>query len=437
VNRALRAAFDELYDPRVGIVAELCEAERGRGAPDWFHAAAVTADPGPLGGVPGRCRAGAAGSSRDAAFAGAVSGAVTRYAAALYERVGLPLAPAAEAPFAAIEPRHLALFGDAQYRQPGFAYVPFTPATPIRWASTIDLATGSIVHVPAAIVWYPFLHFRRAGDLPVLPPWTGGLACGDGVAAASLAGLYDVVAKDAAAMFWQSMTAPPRIVPETLPPELRTLAARFAASGADLTLLDVTTDNRIPAVVAVLAATRADDPALAFAVAADLDPARAVAQALAAVAETRRRAKAALAAQPTPSPANDWEDVIDAADHLAVAADRDNAARFAFLFESDDRRHLADREDGTTGSVAGDLDQAIGRIALTGARVLSANLTSADLADLGLAVCRVVVPGYQPLVPGHAARPLGGARLYEVPQKLGHRGLPQGSPGNPTPHPFG
>ena len=84
----------------------------------------------------------------------------------------------------------------------------------------------------------------------------------------------------------------------------------------------------------------------------------------------------------------------------------------------------------------GDLDNAIGRIALTGSRVLSANLTSPDLAGLGLAVCRVVVPGYQPLHPGHALRALGGDRLFEVPQKLGYRGIPRGSAANPLPHPF-
>jgi ribosomal protein S12 methylthiotransferase accessory factor len=87
--------------------------------------------------------------------------------------------------------------------------------------------------------------------------------------------------------------------------------------------------------------------------------------------------------------------------------------------------------------VAGDLDVATGRVALTGVRVLSANLTGTDLAGLGLAVCRVNVPGYQPLNPRHALRPLGGDRLYEVPQKLGYRGIPRGSAGNTLPHPFG
>ena len=398
---------------------------------------ATACDPAPLGGFAGRHAATAAGATRDAAFAGAVARAVTRYAAALYERGGLPVATAAEAHFPTIDPGTLTLFSDAQYRQPGFPYVPFTPTTPVRWASAIDLATGSVVHVPAALVWHPFVYLRRAGDLPVLPPGADGLAYGDGVAAASLAGLYDVVAADAAALFWCSMTPPPRIALDTLPPALRRLAARFGPDGGGLALLDVTTDNRIAAVVAMLSSDRPGAPAFALAAAADLDPARAVEAALGRLAATRRRARTVLAERPSPSPANDWEDVIDADDHLAFAAAREHAERLAFMQASDDLRPLADRDGGATGSVEGDLEQAVTRVALTGASVLSANLTSADLAALGLAVCRVVVPGYQPLAVGHRLRALGGTRLFEVPQKLGHRGIPRGSAGNAAPHPFG
>ena len=49
---------------------------------------------------------------------------------------------------------------------------------------------------------------------------------------------------------------------------------------------------------------------------------------------------------------------------------------------------------------------------------------------------RVVVPGYQPLYRGHRLRALGGSRLYEVPRKLGYRGIARGQGGNPAPHPF-
>lgn len=437
MEAAIAAVFDQLYDPKLGIVSSLGEIGHGAGAPDYIHAAADTCNNAALGGIGGRFSAAAAGTTRDQAFAGAVAGALTRYAAALYDRGRLPVATAAGAGFPCIEPRAFALFSDGQYRRPGFPYVPFTAETPVQWASALDLANGAAVHVPAALVWHPFLHLRSAGDLPVIPPGLGGLGFGDSVAAASLAGLYDVVARDAAALFWHSMTPPPHFHRDTLPPALSALVHRFERSGDRVSLLDATTNNRIPTLLAVLASDRQEAPAFVLAAAANLDIAIAAADALRNLAEARRRAKSAQQTRPPPSPSNDWEDVIDAADHLGFAAARENAERTAFILTSDDRRHLAERESAATGSVAGDLGVAAGRVALTGVRVLSANLTSADLAGLGLAVCRIIVPGYQPLNVGHALRPLGGDRLYEVPQKLGYRGIARGSAGNTSPHPFG
>ena len=435
MEAAIAAVFDQLYDPKLGIVSSLGEIGREPGAPDYIHVAARTCDTAALGGVGGRLGSAAAGATRDAAYAAAIAGALTRYAAALYARGDLPLSTFAAAGFPCVEPRAFALFSDGQYRRPGFPYVPFTAETPIRWAAAVDLATGAAVHVPASLVWHPFHHVRSAGDLPVAPPGLGGLACGDSVAAASLAGLYDVVARDAAALFWHAMTPPPQIRLDTLPPPVRAFVRRFEDAGDRVALLDATTNNRIPAIVAVLASDRDEAPAFVFAAAANLDTAIAAADALMNLAETRRLAKEAQRTRPPPSLANDWEDVIDPADHLNFAAARENAERIAFILTAEDRRHIAERESATTGSIAGDLDAAVGRVALTGVRVLSADLTIADLAGLGLAVCRVIVPGYQPLNAGHALRPLGGDRLYEVPQKLGYRGIARGSAGNTVPAP--
>ena len=437
MRSAIAAVFDQIHDPKLGIVAHAAEVAPRPGAPDFAHAAALTCNMAALGGFPRRFGAGAAGATREAAFAAAVAGAVSRYAAALYECDDLPLATAADATFKAVEPRRFALISEGQYRRPGFPYVPFSSETPVRWTPATELATGETVHVPASLVRHPFVHLRRAGDLPVFPPGLGGLALGDGVAGAALAGLYDVVARDAAALLWLAMTTPPHIRIETLPPPVRGLAGRLEAGGDTVTLLDATTDNRIPAIVAVLS-SRADlAPAFVFAVAASLDPVRAASEALTGLAEARRLAVEARRSRPPPSPANDWEDVIEPADHLTFAAARENADRAMPVLASEERLNLTDREGVATGSVSGDLALAGERIALTGARVLYADVTSADLAGLGLAVGRVVVPGYQPLHAGHALRPLGGDRLYEAPQKLGYRGIMRGSTGNTAPHPFG
>jgi ribosomal protein S12 methylthiotransferase accessory factor len=432
----IAAGFDHIYDPKLGIISNLRELGREPGAPDFVHVTARTCNPAALGGVPGPFTTAGAAAMREAAVARALRAAVARYCAALYDRSGLPLSTFAEAEFPCIEPGAFALFSDGQYRRPGFPYVPFGADTPVRWAGAVDLATGARVHVPAGFLWFPFAYLRSAGDLPVVPAMPAGLACGDTVASAALSGIYEVVARDSAALFWHSGTPPPQLHPDTLTPVLLDLARRFTASGDRITILDLTTNNRIPTYAAVARSERPEAPAFAFAVAANLDPAAALEDALAELAETRRLARLAQRRRPLPSPANEWEDVIEIADHLNFAAARENSERIAFILASDDRRRLGERENAATGSVEGDLAAAVGRIASSGGRVLAANLTSEDVAELGLAVCRVVIPGYQPLTTGHGLRALGGARLYEVPQKLGYRGIARGSAGNAAPHPF-
>jgi ribosomal protein S12 methylthiotransferase accessory factor len=76
------------------------------------------------------------------------------------------------------------------------------------------------------------------------------------------------------------------------------------------------------------------------------------------------------------------------------------------------------------------------RVRRAGLDVIACDLTTPDVAELGLSVVRVVVPGLHPLFMGHSNRVLGGTRLYAVPSRLGLRGLAPGQADNPYPHPF-
>jgi ribosomal protein S12 methylthiotransferase accessory factor len=435
--RALAAALETLYDPRVGIVGALDEFRTEPDAPRYLHYRARICDPAALGGVSTARAIEAAAPSREAAAVAALRASIARYCAALYDRQGLPTAAAADAGLPCLKPADFALFSDEQYAWPGFPFVRFAEDTPVKWTSLIDLVSGETVYAPAAMVWYPFSYLRTAGDLPITASNPGGLACGEGVAGAALAGICDVVARDAAALFWQAVTQPPRVRIETLPERLRDMVRRFERAGDAVIILDVTTDNRIPSFVAIAASDSPDRPAYVFAYAAGLDPGTAVDEALCSLAEKRREAGEVARSRPRPSATNQWEDVLSLADHVNFATDHDNRHLFATALSSDEQRDLLDVESAATGSVDGDLEAAIGRIMATGYRVSVANLTSEDIAGLGLNVCRAVIPGYLPLFAGHRRRALGGTRLYDTPRKLGYRGVAAGSGGNPAPHPFG
>jgi ribosomal protein S12 methylthiotransferase accessory factor len=232
------------------------------------------------------------------------------------------------------------------------------------------------------------------------------------------------------------MTMPPQIVLETLSEPVRNCIRRFEAAGDRLAIVDIATDNSMPAFLAIIASEQPERPAFVLDAAADLDAETAVLKALVRLAETRRRSQEAMSRLATVSPANEWEDMVDPVDHLRFAADHANRDCFEFALASEVRRDIGEYEPRAAGSVEADLETAVGLIGATGHRAYAANLTSDDIAMFGISVCRVLVPGYLPLHATYRLRPLGGDRLYETPRRLGYRGIGRGGSGNPAPHPF-
>ena len=69
--------------------------------------------------------------------------------------------------------------------------------------------------------------------------------------------------------------------------------------------------------------------------------------------------------------------------------------------------------------MADDLDALVTAVAATGEDVIAVDLTTPDVAEIGLSVVRVVVPGFHPLQMGHGNRCLGGRRLANHPSSVG------------------
>jgi ribosomal protein S12 methylthiotransferase accessory factor len=69
--------------------------------------------------------------------------------------------------------------------------------------------------------------------------------------------------------------------------------------------------------------------------------------------------------------------------------------------------------------------------------VIAVELTLSDVADLGLKVFKVLVPGIQPIDFGVQWPHIGGRRLYEAPVRMGYREtMPMPFELNYFPHPF-
>src|SRR5439155_22359327 len=120
-------------------------------------------------------------------------------------------------------------------------------------------------------------------------------------------------------------------------------------------------------------------------------------------------------------------------DHIRYHADEARAAAAGFL-DAGSTRTRVDRVRALTGDLVAALSA---RVVAAGSSVYAVDVTSPDVAALGLVVTKVVAPELCALDVVQSARFLGGRRLYEAAAELGlGKGPLSESDLNPDPHPF-
>lgn len=370
-------------------------------------------------------------------MAKAIGEALERYSPALYDVEQLPLFSWQNAHSAAIDPDEFALYTADQYRQPSFPFVPFRKHTEIRWTPAIDLRSGREVMVPACRVFMPYLFYLGSGENPIDQPISTGLACHGNFAKAAITGLCEVIERDAVLIAWQAGISPPSIRIETLSDDLYDIVQRFSSKSLKVDMFDITTDNHVPTILSTMRGLNPEQPALVVAAASSLNPAEAARKSLEELAHSRRYCQWVKSYVPRLKPDPPAFDcVVDQMTHLGFYVDHGNLHYASFLFASDRRVDFGSMANGATGDDGEDLKQLVSRIAATGERALIVDLTSTDVASLGLTVVRALIPGYQPLHMGFKLRSRGGRRLYEVPQRLGYPGIGAGEMDTAAPHPY-
>lgn len=434
--RRLADTLQNLVDPRTGIVQYVGEEPRRPEFPDIFQYAAQTCEteaflPQSAFGQTGGCAL-----SRPVALAKAIGEAVERYSAAIYDDLTFPLCSYRDAPFDCVPPQDWALNSPAQYAEADFQWSPFTEDTPVRWVVARDLADGTPVGVPAAMVYVPFFFDPGSGEPAICQPISTGLACHCSLAEAAIGGLCEAIERDAFMISWQARLARRRIDLATLSPVNSELVRRLAATGAAVTLFDLTMDNGVPAVMVVQTHESPEMPAITFACSAALDAEEAVRKALEEATHTARWMFYIKQRQGPLDPGENFVNVDEQERHLQFWASHENRHLADFIFANDETVSFDSLPALGTGDPQRDLEILIDRVRGTGHRVLMADITPPDVSDAGLCVVRVLVPGYHPLIMGYRIRATGGTRLWTVPQQCGLPGLDPAAGDNPLPHPF-
>lgn len=390
--------LDRLIDPRCGLVTEV-RLERLGGV---LHAAfADLADPAPYGMPLGNPTvAGASWESPEQARTRAVGEAVERYCASQIPRDGLTYGRWDALPPGggeAVDPELFTLYRKEQLERPGFPFAGLRSGAEMHWAAGTD-ASGDPVRVPASLVWISPGPHAACDSRPALLPLAAGLAAGHGVADARRAALAEVVERHALATAWLTGAAFPElavVAPVRVPgTALRwhTVPNRWAAP---VVLCRAEAGDGTVAVGCALVPDAADPVAEAAAKSAAeaLQSLHTVQLVAGGIPEWERPQGPLLPHRPdrryAAAYAADLRDVTDLACHLQLLADPAEAARVR-------ERLAAGAARGEWRGERLDLDRAL---AGDGLRVLTVDVTTADVRALTLTVVRVLVPGLRSTTP--------------------------------------
>ncbi|AEV84085.1 hypothetical protein ACWT_3062 [Actinoplanes sp. SE50] len=341
----------------------------------------------------------------------AIAEALERYANILYDERQIRWATADELGAEALALDTLPRCSATELAAPDCPVVSPDPSAPIRWVRGMNTRTGRLCWVPAALV---YMHFSAHGAERITNPISTGAAAHPDPARAISGALCEVVERDAISLTWLQRLELPRLVLDTVGPELQRYLDLCAGRNATIHLFDATTDVGIPTVYGVSVAPEHPSCRIVVSCATSLDPQVAAAKAICETVSVR------IALHDARPPSDDVRTFTGVADGAAYMCAPERAEAFDFLLDSPARRRLSEMPDLSTGDARGDLRVVLDRLAERGLDAYLVDLTPDEAVRAGMTVVRAVVPGLLPLSFNYRARFLGTPRLYEAPARMGH-----------------
>ncbi|MEJ3655402.1 TOMM precursor leader peptide-binding protein [Actinomycetes bacterium KLBMP 9759] len=406
------AAFKHLVSPVTGIVKRVVPDPR---APGFAHAyrsgANLTRSTDGLTALRAGVRAvnGGKGLCAQDAEVGALCEAVERYSGTWQGDELRMRGSLRSLGRRAVDPRTCLLFDDRQFagragwnpQHSAFNQVPppFDPDCELDWTPLWSLTDGRTRLLPTAMLYY------GAPGPASLYADSNGCAAGTCREEAVLQGLFELVERDAVAIWWYNRLPAGAVELEALgDPLLAEQVVHHARIGRELRVLDVTSDLGVPTMAAVSRRHEENGERILLGFGAHLDPAVAARR---AVTELNQSLSADAADAVTPGPVDDpdWHRWITTATLAGQPHLRPHPGIASRARPYTRRPDLRD-----------DVEHLVERLAARGLQTL---VLDQSRPDVGLPVVKVVVPGLR----SFWSR-FGPGRLFDVPVRTGQLDRP-------------
>jgi len=411
--------------PRTGIIHSMRWTAQPGEDGLLFEPAVSVANCSLLPGMQSIAQPGGSALRRSDALARGVFETIERYCLAFVDPHRLYLGPAQGEAF--FHAPAQGLYTPAQYAQKGFPFRPWLPGSSIHWVDGRSLLSGRPRMVPAACVFVPY---RTANQNEWFGPSVStGAAVGWSWQQACLGGILEVCERDAFAMTWLHRLSRPHIRLDAHSELAHTIDAYRRRTHAEVYLVDITNDLEVPVALAVIRRACHGRVILTLGASAKGNLYAACEKAFAEAYSGYHRLLWQLEHHPAWRPAPDGSNLVDWEWHGLAYAFSEYVPRADFLIAGGDH-------DATFVTPPPRDDQAFTLDQLTQSlhhqfdEIVAVDLTTREIAELGLAAVKVIIPGAIPLSPDHRYQWLTSPRLIHTRQQHECSGL------NPDPHPF-
>jgi len=359
-----------------------------------------------------RSKSAGKGSTRQQSEVSALGEAVERYSSAFHGdeiRIRSRFADfAAAGESEAIHPNDVQLFSDRQLdhaerinaRGHPYNVVPprLDPHAEIDWSPVWSFSHGRHRYLPTSILYGMTPEQRGSSDLVAD---SNGCAAGNTLEEAILQGFFELVERDAFAIWWYNRLAVPGVDLESFGDHyLASAPDYYRRAGRDLWMLDVTSDLGIPVFVALSRRTGAETEDIIYGAGAHADPRiaalRAICELNQCLSWLPRRGSAASGPEIDDPLALWWWKTGRLEDHPHLAPEAGVAPRAKADYPVPDS---ADARD--------EIERCRAHVEARGMEFLVLDQTR---PDIGMPVARVIVPGLR-----HFWARFAPGRLYDVP----------------------
>jgi ribosomal protein S12 methylthiotransferase accessory factor len=357
------------------------------------------------------------GLSEEAATYLAVAEGLERYSSCVYRTEQFTLASAdALGEGHILDLRTVPRCSQRELLQPHCPIVAPDTKAPIRWVRGVSLLDGTVKYVPAIMV-YLHLGFATPAERFWFPISTG-CAAHTSYDRAVLAGIYEVIERDALCITWLQQLELPMLRIDTIPPLLAPYWDRYMNASADVEyrFFDATLDLNVPVVYGVQIARCNTKVRTLVSCSTGITMAQAVAKCIRDMTAIRG---AFRQDRPVPVLVDDFFDMLHGATYMAHA---DRSQAFDFLLKGTRYRKLSSYPDIETDPTA-TLEAVINTLRRQHLSTFVVDLSTDEAIRCGMRVVRVLIPGLQPLSFHYRARFLGHPRLYDCPRQNGYRCL--------------